>query len=158
MSDPSARFQRAASPQAPPAPPHRPFVRRAVANTDDYPVERAAAGSNAFQSVATVATPGHTDTVDTSQAWTYRVTARNAAGEAAATVVSAVYTTPVPLPDGDVITFDFGPGQLADGALPAPCPGRTRRCRRRPPGRSAPAASTTPVPRSTACGRCRRWR
>ncbi len=90
----------------------------AVANTDDYLVERAAAGSNAFQSVATVATPGHTDTVDTSQAWTYRVTARNAAGEAAATVVSAVYTTPVPLPDGDVITFDFGPGQLADGALP----------------------------------------
>ncbi|QKJ21283.1 fibronectin type III domain-containing protein [Microbacterium hominis] len=91
----------------------------AVANTDTYLVERAAAGSDAFETLATLDAPGYTDTgVDTDQAWTYRVTAQNAAGAASTSVDSAVYIAPAPLPDSDVVTFDFGSGAVADGALP----------------------------------------
>ncbi|WP_228484703.1 fibronectin type III domain-containing protein [Microbacterium cremeum] len=90
----------------------------AVPNADAYRVERAPAGSGEFESLATVALPGYTDAgVDTDLAWTYRVTAENAAGSAAATADSPVYVAPAPLPEGDVVTFDFGPGAVADGAL-----------------------------------------
>lgn len=91
----------------------------AVPNGDDYVLERAGA-DGVFAAVATTTTPGYTDTaVDTSAEWSYRVSARNQAGSSAASapVVSPVYTAPAPLPTGDVVTFDFGPGQLADGAL-----------------------------------------
>ncbi len=90
----------------------------AVANGDEYVVERAGA-DGVFSELATLATPGYTDAVDTAQQWTYRVSARNQAGSSAAStaVTSSVYTAPAPLPDGDVVTFDFGPGQVADGAL-----------------------------------------
>ncbi|MDR7110176.1 fibronectin type 3 domain-containing protein/lysophospholipase L1-like esterase [Microbacterium trichothecenolyticum] len=91
----------------------------AVANGDEYVVERAGA-DGVFSVLTTVTTPGHTDAADTAQQWTYRVTARNQAGSspASAPVTSNVYTAPAPLPAGDVVTFDFGPGQVADGALP----------------------------------------
>ena len=90
----------------------------AVANGDEYVVERAGA-DGVFSALATVTTPGYTDAADTAQQWTYRVTARNQAGSSAASapVTSQVYTAPTPLPAGDVVTFDFGPGQVADGAL-----------------------------------------
>ncbi|MDN3496967.1 fibronectin type III domain-containing protein [Planococcus sp. APC 4015] len=91
----------------------------AVPNGDEYVIERAPAGG-AFAPLATVATAGHTDTgVDTSTQWQYRVTARNQAGSSAASTVvtSDVYAAPAPLPDADVVTFDFGPGQVAAGAL-----------------------------------------
>ncbi|KAF2419866.1 fibronectin type III domain-containing protein [Microbacterium sp. B35-30] len=91
----------------------------AVANGDEYIVERAGA-DGVFSSRATVSTPGYTDAADTAQQWTYRVTARNQAGSSAPspTVTSPAYIAPAPLPEGDVVTFDFGPGQVADGALP----------------------------------------
>ncbi|GAA5196091.1 hypothetical protein GCM10025773_03460 [Microbacterium jejuense] len=90
----------------------------AVANGDEYVLERAGA-DGVFSQVTAVATPGYTDAVDTAQAWTYRVIARNQAGSSAPStaVTSAVYSAPAPLPAGDVVTFDFGPGQVADGAL-----------------------------------------
>ncbi|MCP2635738.1 fibronectin type III domain-containing protein [Microbacterium sp. HD4P20] len=91
----------------------------AVANAETYLIERAPTGTEAFEALATVGTPGHTDAgVDTDQAWTYRVTAANAAGSASATVDAPAYVAPAPLPEGDVVTFDFGPGAVADGALP----------------------------------------
>ncbi|WP_311286090.1 fibronectin type III domain-containing protein [Microbacterium sp. ARD31] len=91
----------------------------AVANAESYAVARAAAGTADFTPLATLDVPGYTDSgVDTDQAWTYRVTASNAAGSAAATVDSPVYVAPDPLPEGDTVTFDFGPGAVADGALP----------------------------------------
>ncbi|GAA2976407.1 fibronectin type 3 domain-containing protein [Microbacterium terrae] len=91
----------------------------AVSNTDTYLVERAPGGTATFSELGVVETPGYTDSgVDTSQAWTYRVTARNDAGEAAASVDSSAYSAPAPLPDGDTVTFDFGPGAIAEGALP----------------------------------------
>lgn len=90
----------------------------AVANGDEYLLERAGA-DGAFSALAAVTTPGYTDAADTAQPWTYRVTARNQAGSSApsAPVTSSVYTAPAPLPAGDVVTFDFGPGQVAEGAL-----------------------------------------
>ncbi|WP_434810969.1 fibronectin type III domain-containing protein [Microbacterium sp. bgisy189] len=91
----------------------------AVPNAADYLVERATAGGTDFAEIAVVDAPGHVDSVDTSTAWTYRVTARNQAGTSdPATVDAAAYVAPAPLPDGDVVTFDFGPGAVADGALP----------------------------------------
>lgn len=90
----------------------------ATPNADEYAVERAGA-DGLFSPVATVAAPAFTDTVDTSEKWSYRVTARNAAGtsEASVAVDSAAYAAPAPLPAGDRIVFDFGPGALADGAV-----------------------------------------
>ncbi|MET0295925.1 MAG: fibronectin type III domain-containing protein, partial [Microbacterium sp.] len=91
----------------------------AVPNGDEYVVERAPLGG-AFAPLATVATAGHTDAgIDTAAQWEYRVTARNQAGSSAASAVatSAAYSAPAPLPDGDVVTFDFGPGNVAAGAL-----------------------------------------
>ncbi|WP_327043228.1 rhamnogalacturonan lyase family protein [Microbacterium sp. Root166] len=91
----------------------------AVANAETYLVERAPAGSAEFAPLATLEVPGYTDTgVDTGVAWTYRVTARNEAGLASTAVESPVYSAPAPLPEGDVVTFDFGPGAVAEGALP----------------------------------------
>ncbi|MFC4140158.1 MULTISPECIES: fibronectin type III domain-containing protein [unclassified Microbacterium] len=88
-------------------------------NADEYVVQRAGA-DGAFADIATVTTPAYTDAADTSLQWSYRVLARNAAGTSPAseTVTSAVYTAPAPLPAGDSVTFDFGPGAVADGALP----------------------------------------
>ncbi|WP_306802391.1 SGNH/GDSL hydrolase family protein [Microbacterium sp. C7(2022)] len=90
----------------------------AVPNGDEYIVERAG-DDDVFAEIATVDTPGYTDTVDTSQEWSYRVTAQNQAGasDASTAVVSPVYSAPAPLPEGDVVTFDFGSGAVADGAL-----------------------------------------
>ena len=92
----------------------------ATPNAADYLVERSATGAGAFTDLATLSAPGYTDPdADTAQQWTYRVTARNAAGSgAAATVNSPSYVAPAPLPQGDVVTFDFGTGDLAEGALP----------------------------------------
>lgn len=91
----------------------------ATPNADDYLVERAGA-DGVFEQIATVQTPGYTDRVDTSAVWSYRVTAKNAAGQSAASDVatSTGYTAPAPLPTGDTVTFDFGPGALAQGAIP----------------------------------------
>lgn len=90
----------------------------AVANGDEYVVERAGA-DGVFAEIATLTTPGHTDTVDTSAEWSYRVTARNLAGAspASAVVIAPAYVAPAPLPESDVVTFDFGPGAVAEGAL-----------------------------------------
>ena len=91
----------------------------ATPNAVDYLLERSAKGANAYSAIATLSAPGYTDAdADTAQEWTYRVIARNAAGSgAASTVDSAAYVPPAPLPAGDVVTFDFGPGDLAEGAL-----------------------------------------
>lgn len=90
----------------------------AAAGADSYRIERAAAGSTGYAEIGATDAPGYTDTgVDTSVAWSYRVTSINAAGSASATVESPAYVAPAPLPTGDVVTFDFGPGQIADGAL-----------------------------------------
>ena len=90
----------------------------AVPNGDTYLLERAGA-DGAWSEVASLEAPGYTDTIDTAQTWSYRVTARNEAGSSPAseTVVSTVYSAPAPLPEGDVVTFDFGSGAVADGAL-----------------------------------------
>lgn len=91
----------------------------AVPNGDEYVIERAGA-DGVFAEIAATSTPGYSDTgADTSVEWSYRVSARNQAGSSAASspVLSPVYTAPAPLPDGDVVTFDFGPGQVAAGAL-----------------------------------------
>lgn len=92
----------------------------AVPNAATYLVERAPSGTDAFVELATLDTPGYTDTgVDTDVAWTYRVTATNQAGTSPATTVdSPEYISPDPLPDGDQVRFDFGPGAVEDGALP----------------------------------------
>jgi fibronectin type 3 domain-containing protein len=90
----------------------------ATPNAEEYLVERAG-DDDVFQQVATVQTPGCTDQVDTSAVWSYRITAKNAAGVSAASEIatSTVYTAPAPLPAGDTVTFDFGPGALAQGAI-----------------------------------------
>ncbi|KJL47239.1 Rhamnogalacturonan exolyase YesX [Microbacterium hydrocarbonoxydans] len=90
----------------------------ATPNAEDYLVERAGA-DGVFEQIATVQTPGYTDPVDTSAVWSYRVTASNAAGQSAASDVatSTAYTAPAPLPTDDTVTFDFGPGALAQGAI-----------------------------------------
>lgn len=90
----------------------------AVANGDAYILERAGADGT-WSEIATLEAPGHTDAVDTTQTWSYRVTARNQIGDSpvSAPVESAVYAAPAPLPEGDAVTFDFGNGQVADGAL-----------------------------------------
>lgn len=90
----------------------------ATPNAEDYLVERAG-NDGVFQQIATVQTPGFTDHADTSAIWSYRITAKNAAGASAASAVvtSAVYTAPAPLPTGDTVTFDFGAGALAQGAI-----------------------------------------
>ncbi|HEX5858667.1 MAG TPA: fibronectin type III domain-containing protein [Microbacterium sp.] len=91
----------------------------AVPNAGEYVIERAAAGSGAFVQIATTTTPGHTDEVDTTVAYDYRVSARNEAGSSpAASVTSTIYTSPAPLPEGATVTFDFGPGAVAPNALP----------------------------------------
>ena len=92
----------------------------AVTGADEYVIERAGA-DGVFAEIAVVTTRSHTDAVDTSQAWTYRVIARNQAGasDPSGAVTSAVYAAPTPLPEitaGTAVTFDFGPGSLADGA------------------------------------------
>ncbi|GGF38452.1 hypothetical protein GCM10010922_12230 [Microbacterium sorbitolivorans] len=97
------------------------LVWDATANADEYVLERAGADGS-FAEIATVAEPGYTDEVDTSAAWSYRVSARNTAGSSEATgaVTSAAYTRPEALPEleaGDSVTFDFGSGAPADGAL-----------------------------------------
>jgi len=90
----------------------------AVVNGDEYVLERAG-DEGVFAAVATTTTPGHTDAVSTDTTWSYRVFARNQAGAspASAIVVSPVYVAPAPLPAGDVVSFDFGPGQVAADAL-----------------------------------------
>lgn len=90
----------------------------AAANASEYIVERAGA-DGVFGTIATTTMPSHVDEVDTALAWSYRVTARNTAGSSAASAVavSPVYTAPAPLPAGDRIVFDFGPGAVAAGAL-----------------------------------------
>lgn len=93
----------------------------AVPNAADYVIERADAAAGVFAELGTVTTPGFVDEgVETGQPWWYRVTARNEAGASApsAVVESPVYDAPDPLPAGDTVTFDFGPGVVADGALP----------------------------------------
>ena len=89
-----------------------------VANGVAYVLERAGA-DGVFTEIAVLETPGYTDAVDTTQPWSYRVTARNQVGSSPASdvVVSTIYTAPAPIPAGDVVTFDFGAGQVADGAL-----------------------------------------
>lgn len=94
----------------------------ATPNAETYVVERAGA-DGAFAHLATVDAPGLTDATDTSQAWSYRVTARNRVGssEPTAPVASAPYAPPAALPTlaaGQSVTFDFGPGAVAAGALP----------------------------------------
>ncbi|WP_308193846.1 fibronectin type III domain-containing protein [Microbacterium sp. SS28] len=92
----------------------------ATPNAAEYVVARSAKGANSFTQLAVLTAPGFTDAeADTAQEWTYRVTARNEAGAgAASTVDSPVYLPPAPLPTGDVVTFDFGSGDLAAGAVP----------------------------------------
>ncbi|WES63017.1 fibronectin type III domain-containing protein [Microbacter sp. GSS18] len=92
----------------------------AVPNAETYLVERAPVGTEDFAVLGTVDVPGYTDSgVDTDVAHSYRVTASNPAGTSPATIVDApVYISPDPLPDGEVVTFDFGPGAVAEGALP----------------------------------------
>lgn len=93
----------------------------AVPNATEYVVERSDAAGGMFTELAVVTTPGFVDeSVDTGSVWLYRVTARNEAGvsEASAVVESTVYDAPDPLPEGDIVTFDFGPGAVAPGALP----------------------------------------
>ncbi|MFT4156950.1 MAG: fibronectin type III domain-containing protein [Microbacterium sp.] len=87
-------------------------------NAEEYLVERAGT-DGVFENVASVQTPGFTDEIDTTAVWSYRVTAKNAAGVSAASAVatSTVYTAPTPLPAGNTVTFDFGPGALAAGAI-----------------------------------------
>ncbi len=90
----------------------------AVANADEYLVERAGADA-VFSEIAVVGAPGFADEVDTSTAWQYRVSGRNSAGTAApVTVEAAAYLAPETMPDADTVTFDFGPGAVADDALP----------------------------------------
>ena len=90
----------------------------AATNAEEYVLERAGA-DGVFAAIATTASVSYLDEADTTASWSYRVTARNAAGssEASAPVVSPVYTAPAPLPAGDQVVFDFGPGAVADGAL-----------------------------------------
>ncbi|MCT9819788.1 fibronectin type III domain-containing protein [Microbacterium sp. W1N] len=92
----------------------------AVPGATAYDIERAPAGTDAFAAVGTVDAPGFTDTdVDTAAGWDYRVSARNDAGASpAAEVTAAPYAAPAPLPAGDTVTFDFGAGAVAEGALP----------------------------------------
>ncbi|WP_448003555.1 rhamnogalacturonan lyase family protein [Agromyces bauzanensis] len=93
----------------------------AVPNAAEYLVERSDAADGAFAELGVVTTPGFVDEgVDTEFAWFYRVSARNEAGVSAASAVveSSVYDAPDPLPAGDTVTFDFGPGAVAAGALP----------------------------------------
>lgn len=93
----------------------------AVPNAAEYVVERTDAADGAFTELAVVTEPGYLDAgVDTERPWFYRVTARNEAGASEASVVieSPAYDAPDPLPAGDSVTFDFGPGAVADGALP----------------------------------------
>ncbi|WP_430645231.1 fibronectin type III domain-containing protein [Agromyces sp. GXS1127] len=93
----------------------------AVPNAAEYVIERADGAADAFAEIAVVTEPGHLDAgVDVERPWSYRVTARNEAGSSAASAVveSPVYDAPDPIPAGDVVTFDFGPGAVADGALP----------------------------------------
>ena len=93
----------------------------ATANAEEYVLERAGEDGT-FAEIATVAETGYTDAVDTSTAWSYRVTARNAAGSSAASepVSAPAYAQPEALPEiaeGESVTFDFGPGALAENAL-----------------------------------------
>lgn len=93
----------------------------AVPNAAEYVVERSDAADGTFSQVGVVTTPGFVDEgVDTAVVRYYRVTARNEAGasEASAVAASTAYSAPAPLPAGDVVTFDFGPGAVAEGALP----------------------------------------
>lgn len=92
-----------------------------TANADEYVIERAGSDGS-FAEITTVTEPGYTDEVDTAEAWSYRLTARNAAGSSPVTeaVIAAAYAQPEALPEigeGDSVTFDFGPGLVADGAL-----------------------------------------
>ena len=93
----------------------------AVPNAAEYIVERSDAAGGTFLELGVVTSPGFVDEgADTASVWFYRVTARNEAGTSEASVVveSTVYEAPDPLPAGDTVTFDFGSGAVADGALP----------------------------------------
>nr|WP_243845327.1 fibronectin type III domain-containing protein [Microbacterium halimionae] len=91
----------------------------ATANAETYSVERAVTGTDGFEAVATLDVPGYTDAgIDTTVGWTYRVSASNPAGTSEPAVVDATsYAPPAELPDGDVVTFDFGPGAVATDAI-----------------------------------------
>ncbi len=93
----------------------------AVPNATEYLLERSDAPEGVFAEIAVLTAPGHLDAgVDVERPWYYRVAARNEAGASAASAVveAPAYDAPDPLPAGDAVTFDFGPGAVADGALP----------------------------------------
>ncbi|MBD0383644.1 G-D-S-L family lipolytic protein [Paenibacillus sp. WST5] len=72
---------------------------------------------------AEIGNTGSTAFTDTTAATTsihyYQVKATNSFGTSAPSnmAVSTVYVPPQPLPEGDTIKFDFGPGALADGYI-----------------------------------------
>ncbi|MFP3821532.1 hypothetical protein SB658_22815, partial [Bacillus sp. SIMBA_008] len=72
----------------------------ATANADEYVIERAGSDGS-FAEITTVTEPGYTDEVDTAEAWSYRLTARNAAGSSPVTeaVIAAAYAQPEALPE-----------------------------------------------------------
>ncbi len=85
-----------------------------------YKVYKSSSAGGTFAPIGTAAELSYTDTAaDTQSVWFYRVAAVNTAGESSpsATVSSSIYTAPQPLPEGDVIRFDFGPGAQAEGYL-----------------------------------------
>lgn len=89
-----------------------------VAGATRYTILRSDTASGTFHKIGEAETAAFTDMgVDTSKRYFYVVKASNAQGESELSnpVESAVYTPPVILPEGDVYSFDFGPGAVADG-------------------------------------------
>lgn len=84
-----------------------------------YKLYRSSSASGPFTAIGTATELSYTDPVDTRSVWHYRVAAVNTAGESSpsATASSSIYSAPQPLPEGDVIRFDFGPGPQAEGYL-----------------------------------------
>ncbi|MDQ8736880.1 fibronectin type III domain-containing protein [Paenibacillus sp. LHD-38] len=83
-----------------------------------YKIWRSDAEAGPFAEIGQSTVPAFTDEgVDTSVLHYYQITASNDRGEsgASSTAASAVYTTPDPLPEGDVQRFDFGAGAQAEG-------------------------------------------
>ncbi|MDN4609414.1 rhamnogalacturonan lyase family protein [Arthrobacter burdickii] len=91
-----------------------------VPGATGYVVSRADTVDGTYTKVAeTTGDVFATDTsVDTSAPHFYRVQARGADGITApsAATASSFYNNPPALPDGGVLTFDFGPGAVAPGA------------------------------------------
>jgi len=93
-----------------------------VAGANRYTILRSDAADGTFHEIGQSEKTTFTDaSADTSKRQYYGVKAANGQGESELSnkVESAVYTPPGTLPEGDVYSFDFGPGAVAEGYLKA---------------------------------------